>query len=138
MTAPQRNPVTTTPDDDELLVERLEPPAGESDFDGNQQDLADRRSLRRVAGLSTELADITEVEYRQLLLGPRSPGQRLDQWQRGDRREFNRRAQGAGRDAGSQVVEGLIQRRDRPPGDLHRARKVAELRDVVVATGQIR
>ena len=30
--------------------------------------LDDRAALRRVAGLSTELADITEVEYRQLRL----------------------------------------------------------------------
>ena len=37
-------------------------------YDGDQQDRADRLSLRRVAGMSTELADITEVEYRQLLL----------------------------------------------------------------------
>ena len=50
-------------------MERLEAPAaGGADYDGSQQDLADRLSLRRVAGLSTELADITEVEYRQLLL----------------------------------------------------------------------
>ena len=38
------------------------------DFDGDQLDLADRLSLRRVAGLSTQLADITEVEYRDLQL----------------------------------------------------------------------
>ena len=31
-------------------------------------DLEDRTALRRVAGLSTELADVTEVEYRQLRL----------------------------------------------------------------------
>ncbi len=31
-------------------------------------ELDDRRALRRVAGLSTELEDITEVEYRQLQL----------------------------------------------------------------------
>src|SRR5437868_1417831 len=31
-------------------------------------DLADRHALRRVAGLSTELEDISEVEYRQLRL----------------------------------------------------------------------
>ena len=31
-------------------------------------DLADRHALRRVAGLSTELTDVTEVEYRQLRL----------------------------------------------------------------------
>ena len=68
MTAPQRNPRLPPTPDDELLVERLEPsPAGASDYDGNQQDLADRLSLRRVAGLSTELAEVTEVEYRQLL-----------------------------------------------------------------------
>ncbi len=31
-------------------------------------ELEERGSLRRVAGLSTELTDVTEVEYRQLLL----------------------------------------------------------------------
>ena len=36
--------------------------------DGDQFDLADRQALRRVAGLSTELEDVTEVEYRQLRL----------------------------------------------------------------------
>lgn len=30
--------------------------------------LEDRAALKRVAGLSTELADVTEVEYRQLRL----------------------------------------------------------------------
>ena len=29
-----------------------------------QLDLRDRQALRRVAGLSTELEDVTEVEYR--------------------------------------------------------------------------
>ena len=38
------------------------------DLDGDQFDLADRQALRRVAGLSTELQDVTEVEYRQLRL----------------------------------------------------------------------
>ena len=43
--------------------------AGDADgYDGEQLDLADRQSLRRVAGLSTELQDVTEVEYRQLRL----------------------------------------------------------------------
>ena len=31
-------------------------------------DLLDRQALRRVPGLSTELEDITEVEYRQVRL----------------------------------------------------------------------
>ncbi len=37
-------------------------------YDGDQQDREERRALRRVAGLSTELEDVTEVEYRQLRL----------------------------------------------------------------------
>ncbi|MGN6409249.1 MAG: GTPase HflX, partial [Curtobacterium sp.] len=36
--------------------------------DGEQYDREDRAALRRVAGLSTELEDVTEVEYRQLRL----------------------------------------------------------------------
>ena len=39
-----------------------------NEFDGDQLDLQERESLRRVAGLSTELEDITDVEYRQLRL----------------------------------------------------------------------
>ena len=38
----------------------------QNEFDGDQQEVADRAALRRVKGLSTELEDITEVEYRQL------------------------------------------------------------------------
>ena len=57
------------------------------------RDLADRAALRRVAGLSTELRDITEVEYRKLqleqvvLVGvwaggirPRRPRRRWPSW----------------------------------------------------------
>jgi GTPase len=138
MTAPQQNPrLPPTPDDDELLVERLEPPpAGESDFDGSQQDLADRRSLRRVAGLSTELADITEVEYRQLLL---ERVVLVSVWTSGNEVTAENsiaELKALAETAGSQVVEGLIQRRDRPDPATYIGRgKVAELRDVVVATG---
>ena len=37
-------------------------------FDGEQYDREARAALRRVGGLSTELEDVTEVEYRQLRL----------------------------------------------------------------------
>jgi len=37
-----------------------------NDFDGDQLALEERESLRRVPGLSTELEDISEVEYRKL------------------------------------------------------------------------
>ncbi len=38
------------------------------DYDGDQYDREERAALRRVSGLSTELEDVTEVEYRQLRL----------------------------------------------------------------------
>ena len=41
---------------------------GQPDLDAGQLDLEDRHALRRVAGLSTELQDVTEVEYRELRL----------------------------------------------------------------------
>ena len=37
-------------------------------FTSGDLDLEERSSLRRVVGLSTELTDVTEVEYRQLRL----------------------------------------------------------------------
>src|SRR6195952_1442205 len=38
------------------------------DETSGEMDLAERYALRRVAGLNTELEDISEVEYRQLRL----------------------------------------------------------------------
>ena len=38
------------------------------DLSAGDLDLVERHELRRVAGLRTELEDITEVEYRQLRL----------------------------------------------------------------------
>ena len=45
--------------DDELRGLPRAPAAAPGDYD-----LEDRQALRRVAGLSTELEDVTEVEYR--------------------------------------------------------------------------
>ena len=42
--------------------------SGTDQYEANQHDLQDRQALRRVAGLSTELQDISEAEYRQLRL----------------------------------------------------------------------
>jgi len=137
MTVPRPDPQFLSAPDDELLVERLEPrPASAASFDGGQQDLEDRLSLRRVAGMSTELADITEVEYRQLLLervvlvGVWTTGSEVSA--ENSIAELKLLAE----TAGSQVLEGLIQRRDRPDPATYIGRgKVAELREVVVATG---
>src|SRR5690625_666290 len=41
---------------------------GHTEHDGDQFELFERRRLRRVEGLSTELQDVTEVENRQLRL----------------------------------------------------------------------
>ena len=98
--------------------------------------LEDRAALRRVAGLSTELADVSEVEYRQLrlervvLVGVWTEGTAADN--QASMAELAALAE----TAGSEVLEGLIQRRDRPdPSTYIGSGKAAELRDVVVATG---
>src|SRR5215204_2004925 len=138
MTVPRRGPhQTPTPDNDELLIERLEPPSADApDYDGDQQNLADRLSPRRVVGLSTELADITEVEYRQLLL---ERVVLVSVWTNGSEVTAENsiaELKALAETAGSQVLEGLIQRRDRPDPATYIGRgKVDELRDVVVATG---
>jgi GTP-binding protein HflX len=99
-------------------------------------DLEDRNALRRVAGLSTELADITEVEYRQLrlervvLVGVWTDGTGQDA-----ENSLVELAELA-KTAGSQVLEGLIQRRQRPdPSTFVGRGKVDELRSVVLGSG---
>jgi GTP-binding protein HflX len=105
-------------------------------YDGEQFDLEARQGLRRVAGLSTELQDVTEVEYRQLrlervvLIGVWTEGSVTD--------AENSLAELAAlaETAGSQVLEGLIQRRDRPDSATFvGSGKARELRDIVVAEG---
>lgn len=99
-------------------------------------ELEERHSLRRVAGLSTELADITEVEYRQLrlervvLVGVWTTGTIIE--------AENSLAELAAlaETAGSQVLEGLIQRRQHPDAATFIGRgKVDELRAAVESTG---
>ncbi|WP_057352082.1 GTPase HflX [Mycobacterium tuberculosis] len=114
------------------------PQTGLSDFTPSLGELAleDRSALRRVAGLSTELADVSEVEYRQLrlervvLVGVWTEGSAADN--RASLAELAALAE----TAGSQVLEGLIQRRDKPdPSTYIGSGKAAELREVIVATG---
>jgi GTP-binding protein HflX len=104
--------------------------------DGDQQDLADRMSLRRVAGMSTQLQDISEVEYRELqlervvLVSVWTTGSEVDV--ENAMTELKLLAE----TAGSEVLEGLVQRRTRPDPATYIGRgKVDELREVVVATG---
>jgi GTP-binding protein HflX len=104
------------------------------DFDRGELELEERRALRRVEGLSTELTDITEVEYRQVrlervvLVGVWTSGS-LDQAER-SMAELARLAE----TAGCTVVDALIQRRDAPDtATFIGSGKVQELRQIVVA-----
>jgi GTPase len=98
--------------------------------------LDDRSALRRVAGLSTELADISEVEYRQLrlervvLVGVWTEGSAADA--DASLAELAALAE----TAGSHVLEGMIQRRAKPDASTYiGSGKAQELREVVLATG---
>ncbi|ORB25256.1 GTPase HflX [Mycolicibacterium parafortuitum] len=98
--------------------------------------LEDRTALRRVAGLSTELDDVSEVEYRQLrlervvLVGVWTDGTAADA------DESLAELAALAETAGSEVLEGLIQRRDKPdPSTYIGSGKAVELREIVLATG---
>ncbi|HMQ38891.1 MAG TPA: GTPase HflX, partial [Micropruina sp.] len=106
------------------------------DYDGDQLDLAERLSLRRVAGMSTQLADITEVEYRELQL---ERVVLVSVWTTGTQRDAENalaELKLLAETAGSEVLEALVQRRSHPdPATFIGRGKVDELREVVIATG---
>jgi GTPase len=135
--------MTNAPDDFDLAHEL----AATADWDGEDDpeitestgsmDLAERHALRRVAGLSTELEDITEVEYRQLrlervvLVGVWTQGATLEDAE-------NSMAELAllAETAGSQVLDALYQRRDTPDPATYIGRgKVEGLAEIVRASG---
>ena len=99
-------------------------------------DLEARSGLRRVVGLSTELQDVTEVEYRQLRL---EKVVLIGVWTSGD---FDETQRSLGElallaeTAGSQVLDVLVQRRDRPdPATYIGSGKLQELHQIVMSTG---
>lgn len=104
--------------------------------DGDQAERADRAALRRVQGLSTELEDVTEVEYRQLrlenvvLIGVYRQGQQQDA--ENSIRELAALAE----TAGASVLDGLLQRRPNPdPSTYFGSGKAQELAGIVAALG---
>lgn len=107
-----------------------------SEFDGDQLDLEERASLRRVAGLSTELEDITEVEYRQLRL---EKVVLIGVWGSGtltDAENSLRELAALAETAGAQVLDGVLQRRPMPDPTSYLGKgKANELRDLVKALG---
>jgi GTP-binding protein HflX len=106
------------------------------DADADGIELDERRALRRVPGLATELRDVSEVEYRQLRL---ERVVLIGIWTEGTAVEAEHslaELAALAETAGSQVLEGLIQRRDKPdPATYVGSGKARELRDVVISTG---
>ncbi|MEO3884024.1 GTPase HflX [Nonomuraea sp. B5E05] len=104
-------------------------------YESGDMDLEERQALRRVAGLSTELQDVSEVEYRKLrlervvLVGVWTSGTVEDA--ENSLLELKLLAE----TAGSEVLDGLIQRRQKPdPATYIGSGKALELRDVVEST----
>jgi GTP-binding protein HflX len=121
-------------DDTSSPDQRPDPEA--TDETSGEMDLAERYALRRVAGLSTELEDISEVEYRQLrlerviLVGVWTSGSVQD--------AENSMAELAllAETAGSEVLDALYQRRDSPDPATYIGRgKVEGLAEIVHASG---
>jgi GTPase len=100
-------------DDAEARVDKAAA-ARPADETTGSYNLEARGALRRVAGLGTELADVTEVEYRQLrlervvLVGVWTEGTQVD----ADRSLAELAA--LAETAGSDVLEAVSQRRDKP------------------------
>jgi len=115
-----------------------------ADYDADEQDLetssqseiSDRAALRRVKGFSTQLQDISDAEYRELqlerviLIGVWTEG--TAEMAENSLDELKALAQ----TAGSEVLDGFIQRRDKPdPATYIGSGKVEELRNVVASSG---
>src|ERR671911_940230 len=117
------------PDPEEALLDSGELTVG-------MQDLAERHALRRVAGLSTELEGISEVEYRQLRL---EKVVLVGVWTEGTVEDAeNSMAELAllAETAGSEVLEAVFQRRQKPDPATYIGRgKVEAIREIVQATG---
>lgn len=108
----------------------------ETELESQQQDIEDRRALTRVGGLSTELQDVSEVEYRRLqlenvvLIGIHSGSDT------GEAENSLRELAALAETAGAVVLDGLLQRRSHPdPGTYFGRGKAQELRDLVARLG---
>ncbi len=104
------------------------------DLEGEGFDLEERNALRRVSGIRTDLEDVTEVEYRQLRLERVVLMGVYDRSDDADTSLFELKA--LAETAGCEVLEGLIQRKDKPdPKSYVGSGKAQELRDAVLASG---
>jgi GTP-binding protein HflX len=135
---------------DRILAQESEPGANIRVFGGaigapqsplrdvttGDMDLEERQALRRVSGLSTELEDVTEVEYRELrlekvvLIGVYSEGTAVEA--ENSLKELAALCE----TAGAEVLDGVIQRLPHPdPSTYFGKGKARELADVVKEVG---
>src|ERR687889_1561731 len=112
-----------------------DPATGEVVLD-DEWDLEARYALKRVGGLRTELQDITEVEYRQLRL---ERVVLVGVWTEGsvdDAENSLTELAALAETAGSEVLEAIFQRRQKPDPATYIGRgKVEALREIVQHTG---
>ncbi|MFK4089264.1 GTPase HflX [Kribbella sp. NPDC020789] len=112
----------------------------DDDYDDEQGteglELEERNALRRVVGMSTELTDISEVEYRKLLL---ERVLLVGVWTEGSAEDAENslaELKLLAETAGSEVLDGVIQRRKKPdPATFIGSGKVSDLRDLVASSG---
>src|SRR6476620_613819 len=111
---------------------------GHDDYEGNTEglELEERQALRRVVGMSTELTDISEVEYRKLLL---ERVLLVGVWTEGSAEDAENslaELKLLAETAGSEVLDGVIQRRKKPDAATFiGSGKVADLRNLVASLG---
>ena len=107
-----------------------------TDYDGDQFEREERAGTRRVSGISSELEDVSEVEYRALRL---ERVVLVGQWSRGTAEEAEvsmRELAALAETAGSDVLDAVLQRRAHPdPATYLGSGKAKELAGVVAACG---
>ncbi len=136
---------SSAPSRSDAMVERILSRAGTAvaaggstttDHDGDQFEREERAGMRRVAGISTEIEDVSEVEYRALRL---ERVVLVGQWSRGTAEEAEismRELAALAETAGSEVLDALLQRRVHPdPATYIGSGKAKELGGVVAAVG---
>jgi GTP-binding protein HflX len=130
---PAPAPPAPSNDADVVLDDELTP---FHEIEGEGFDLEERQALRRVPGIRTDLEDVTEVEYRALRL---ERAVLMGVWTEGDVTDAEnsmRELAALAETAGAEVLEGLMQRRQKPdPATYVGSGKAKQLRDVVVETG---
>ncbi|GAA1609858.1 GTPase HflX [Leucobacter chromiireducens] len=108
----------------------------DADLDAIRMEREDRASLRRVGSLSTELEDVTEVEYRQLRLEKVVLIGIYSEKSTEDAENSLRELAALAETAGAEVLDGLLQRRAKPdPATYLGKGKAQELAELVAAVG---